>query len=156
VLRVSISAGVSPADVREVVGDEHLADVEISVDGDRAPGITRVRSEADLEHARVTFREALATLRAARPNSELIYLFVAAPVSGCFAIGQELKPRNSPPIQTFRYRSHAGQASQQFALLLSIPDYQRCTLLSRTGRPSTRMARPVSMNRPGFSGGPIR
>ncbi len=119
VLRVSISAGISPGDVREIVGDEHLADVEILVDGDRPPGVTRVRSEADLELVRLTFREALALLRAARPNIELIYLFVAAPVSVCFAIGQELKPRNSPPIQTFRYRSPAGQPSQQFALMLS-------------------------------------
>jgi hypothetical protein len=122
ILRVSISAAISPADVREVVGDEHLADVEISMEGDRAPGITRVRSEADLEHVRLTFREAFAALRAARPNIELIYLFVAAPVSVCFAIGQELKPRNSPPIQTFRYRSHSEQPSQQFALLLSAED----------------------------------
>lgn len=119
VLRVSISAGISPGDVREIVGDEHLADVEISLDGDRPPGVTRVRSQADLEHVRLTFREALARLRAARPNIDVIYLFVAAPASVCFAIGQELKPRNSPPIQTFRYRSQSGQPSQQFAMLLS-------------------------------------
>lgn len=119
VVRVSISADISPSDVREVVGDEHLADIEISVEGERPPGVTRVRSAADLEHARFTFREALARLRAARPNIDLIYLFVAAPVSVCFAIGQELKPRNSPPIQTFRYRSQSGQPSQQLALQLS-------------------------------------
>ncbi|MBK9117988.1 MAG: SAVED domain-containing protein [Phycisphaerales bacterium] len=63
-------------------------------------------------------REALAGLKEVFPNLNTIHMFIAAPVSVCFAIGQELKPRNSPPIQTYRFRRVEGQPAFKPALVL--------------------------------------
>lgn len=119
VLRVGISAAISDTDVREAVGEEKLADVTIAPADGTVPAVGLVRSAEDLALIRQTFREALGALRAARPNIETIHLFIAAPPSVCFAIGQELKPRNSPPVQTYRYRKVEGEPSQKPAILLT-------------------------------------
>jgi SMODS-associated and fused to various effectors sensor domain len=72
----------------------------------------------DVEQIRLDFRAAVAALASSRPNLDLIHLFVAAPVSVCFALGQELKARNSAPIQTYRFRTVSGQSRYQPALLI--------------------------------------
>jgi hypothetical protein len=119
VLRVSISATITDADVRQAVGEGALADVTVGLAEGGVPAVGSVRSAADVEAVRLAVRAALAALRAGRPNVEMIHLFVAAPPSVCFAVGQELVPRNSPPVQTYRYRNVPGEPHQRPALLIT-------------------------------------
>src|SRR6266849_7586509 len=108
VVRVEVSYPIADADVDAVVGRERLADVRIRPAGgqDPTPGI--VRSAADVAVVRHSFREALAAILDARPATEVIHLFVAAPVSVCFVVGQELRLRNGRNVQTYRYRRVDG------------------------------------------------
>lgn len=118
VLRVELSATISDEDIREAVGEDLLANLRVVLATGLTPAICKVRSEADLMIVRAAVRDALAGLKAARPNLDTIHLFIAAPVSVCFAVGQELKPRNSPPIQTYRFRRVEGQPAYKPALVL--------------------------------------
>ena len=118
VVRVAISVPIADADVAEAVGTEHLAEVTVGLADGAVPTYGNVRSLADLEAVRLEFRKALAAVRMARPNLDCIHLFVGAGSSVCFAIGQELKLRNSPPVQTYRYRKAVGEPSYKPALLL--------------------------------------
>src|SRR5204862_5205678 len=59
VLRVSIAAVVQDATVREIVGEEVLADVTVRF-ADGEPTTARVRSEAQLAEIRTKIREAIA------------------------------------------------------------------------------------------------
>jgi hypothetical protein len=81
-----------------------------------------VQSEKDVSSIRLAVREALAALASARPNADTIQLFVAAPVSVCLAIGQELRLRNGKDVQTYRYRSGSGDRALTPALLLTSGD----------------------------------
>lgn len=119
VLRIEITALISDEDVHAAVGTDHLADVSVSLEEGLTPKICRVRSFADLKNVRDSIRDALAVIRAQFPNLELIHVFVAGPVSVCFALGQELKPRNSSPIQTYRFRKIDGQPAYTAAIELS-------------------------------------
>lgn len=119
VIRVAISALISDSDVRDAVGDETLADITISHQDPSSAAVSRVKSPADVELIRVEFRRVYALLRNTRPNIELVHLFVAAPPSVCFAIGQELSLRNAPPVQLYRFRMSADGSSQVPAILLS-------------------------------------
>ncbi|MEW5918582.1 MAG: SAVED domain-containing protein, partial [Gemmatimonadota bacterium] len=94
------------------------ADVTVRfANGDQA--VTRVRSELQLQAIREAFREALAGIKNFRPNAEMLHLFVAAPNSVCFVIGQELVPRNTPPVQTYVYRPGAASTAYQPAILIT-------------------------------------
>lgn len=119
VIRVAISAQISDADVREVVGDETLADIVISHRDPVSAAVARIRSAEDVDAVRREFRRVYALLRNSRPNGDTVHLFVAAPPSVCFAIGQELSLRNSPPVQLYRFRKSTDRASQQQAILLT-------------------------------------
>jgi hypothetical protein len=120
VLRIEVSFPIADEDVRQAVGENHLAEVRICRRGaGGGPRICAVRSVVDLEAVRLAIREALSRLRAQVPNYELLHLFVAAPASVCFALGQELKPRNAPPMQTYRFRKENGQPSYKPAIELS-------------------------------------
>lgn len=119
VIRVAISAQISDADVREVVGDETLADIVIFHRDPVSAAVARIRSAADVDAVRREFRRVYALLRNSRPNGDTVHLFVAAPPSVCFAIGQELSLRNSPPVQLYRFRKSTDRASQQQAILLT-------------------------------------
>jgi hypothetical protein len=119
ILRVELSFAIADTDIHDVVGLQHLADVRVVLAEGLTPAICKVRSQADLQGVRLRIREALAALRAKFPNLETIHVFAAAPVSVCFALGQELKPRNSPPIQTYRYRKVEGRSSYRAAIELS-------------------------------------
>lgn len=116
VLRIAVSYPIEDADVLEVVGPHSLADVCISRKGECAQ-VGAVRSVEDLEVVRKEVRTALALLKRARPNLTQIHLFVAAPPSVCFVVGQELCLRNSPPVQTYRYRAET-KPRQQCAIFL--------------------------------------
>ena len=119
VLRIEISFAISDEDVRDAVGSNHLAEVKVVLAEDLTPVICKVRSPADVAEIRLRIREALSGARTKFPNLDAIHVFAAAPVSVCFALGQELKPRNSPRIQTYRYRKLDGQPAYQPAILLS-------------------------------------
>jgi len=119
VLRVALSFPISDKDVQEVAGIDHLADITITLAEGLDPAICKVRSSADLQEVRLKIRDALAAIRTRFPNLDTLLVFVAAPVSVCFALGQELKPRNSPPIQTYRYRKVEGQPAYTPAIELS-------------------------------------
>ena len=77
-----------------------------------------VRSADDVKTVRLALREVLARVATTRPNVDLIHLFVAAPVSVCFAIGQELHLRSARDVQTYRFRVRAGEKSYQPAIRL--------------------------------------
>ena len=119
VIRVAISAAISDSDVTEALGDALLADVTVTHQDVARCAVGSVRSAQDVLAIRQAFRQALALVRNARPNLDQIHLFVAAPPSVCFAVGQELSLRNSPPIQLYRYRQEPGRPSQQPAILLA-------------------------------------
>jgi len=119
VVRISISGNVNDEDVRSMLGDATLADVTIT-HADVVPARNLIRSSADVDVVRKAFISAYGALLNARPGIDIIHLFVAAPPSVCFAIGQELVLRNGKPVQTYRYRPGVGDApAQQPAILLS-------------------------------------
>lgn len=104
VLRLSLSAVIGDSDVEAAVGRETLADVTITPEEGVISRVGLIRSPADVEHTRAVFRSALSAILAARPGVEVIHLFVAAPVSVSFAVGQELHLRSTVPVQTYRFR----------------------------------------------------
>jgi hypothetical protein len=118
VVRVGISGLIQDSEVEAAVGREALADVTISPVG-VSPRVGLVRSPSDVEEVRRACREALSAIAAARPGVDVIHLFVAAPVSACFVIGQELHLRSSVPVQTYRFRKVEGETSWVEAIRLS-------------------------------------
>jgi hypothetical protein len=119
VIRIALSAAIADGDVRQAIGDETLADVTITHKDSTGPAVGRIRSAADVTAVRQEFRRIFALVRNMRPNADQIHLFVAAPPSVCFVVGQELTLRNSPPVQLYRYRKSTDRASQQPAILLT-------------------------------------
>ena len=117
VIRVSISAVVTDESIRPHVGTELLADITIRPTNE-TPNLGIVRSEADVTAIREEIRRAVGAIRAWRPGVHTIHVFAAAPVSVCFVIGQELKPRNSPPVQTYRFQMRDGMPEYHPAILL--------------------------------------
>jgi len=118
VVRVAVSAPISDADVTAAVGATHLADVTISPEG-RPPVTGIVQSAADVEHVRQVFRTTLGAIFSARPQVDAVHLFVAAPVSVCFVLGQELHLRSSVPVHTYRFRRAEGDTAYSEAIRLS-------------------------------------
>ncbi|CCH57626.1 hypothetical protein BN8_p06822 (plasmid) [Fibrisoma limi BUZ 3] len=120
VIRVAISYPINDEDVDEVVGKDRLADIRVTLPDERSPVVaSTVRSAADVQQIRQTFRQALAELLRFRPNVNLIHLFVSAPAPVCLVIGQELQLRNNVPVQTYRYRRIPGERSYKPAILLT-------------------------------------
>lgn len=118
VLRVEISYPILDADIDAAIGRDRLSNIRIVPDGIApAPGL--VRSSEDVARIRAAVRAALASLAASRPNVDVIHLFVAAPVSVCVAIGQELRLRNGKDVQTYRYRAGTGDRALVPAILLT-------------------------------------
>jgi hypothetical protein len=128
-LVVELSYPIDQRDVDAVVGSDVLSAVRIRPTTNPVPAI--VRSPADVRVAREIVREAIAAIERYRPGTSLIHLFIAAPVSVCFAVGQELRLRNGVDVITYRYRSQDRSEPYKRALLL-------------TGRPLGRGSRSVS------------
>ena len=108
VLRVEISATIEEALIRRFVSEtEEVAHVRIRPwDALPRPGAgERLRSRADVEEVRRAVREAVSGILEQRPNTRVIHLFIAAPVSACFVTGQELRIRNTRPVETYRHRA---------------------------------------------------
>jgi hypothetical protein len=118
VLVVEVSYPVSQADVEAVVGSETLASIRIRPT-ERNPAPTIVRSPDDVRAVRERVRDALAAIAQNRPGVTLIHLFIAAPMSVTFAVGQELRLRNGRDVQTYRYRSSDAAERYKPALLLT-------------------------------------
>jgi hypothetical protein len=112
---LEVSYPISDADVASVIGEETFPAVRLRpIDGAQ---LGRVRSPADLEAVRRAIRGALANMRTAYPNLEAIHLFAAVPTSVAFVLGQELVPRNTPAVHTYRYRAD-GEPKQRAAIIV--------------------------------------
>jgi hypothetical protein len=125
IIRVEISSSIEDDEVWNLVGKSDVADVRIRP-ADRTPEVgALIRSVEDVTAVRNAFREAIARILETRPGTNLIQLFVAAPPAVCFSIGQELRLRNIPPVQTYRYRNRAGAPVRSIAILLEdrAPDF---------------------------------
>lgn len=119
-LVVEISGSVLDSHVRQFIGEkEGVAAIRISPAVTAAQYCDLVRSAADVAEIRYAVRSALAILLKARPNVTKIHAFVAAPPSVAFAIGQELRIRNSRPVQTYRHRNTIDGPTMAPAMLLS-------------------------------------
>lgn len=127
VIRVSVSYDIEDADVDAVVSRGRLANITVRVDNPRP---TIVRSSADATAIRLEFRRALSKLRELRPRLDRIHLFVAAPVSICFLIGQELRLRSGVPVVTYRFRTGVNGANTTEAIVLQAGEasLSRCHL----------------------------
>lgn len=121
VVRVEISYPILDSDVEAAIGKERLCDIRIRPKG-RPPTPGIVKSASDVSLIRSMFREILAAIVSYRPNADVIHLFVAAPVSACIAIGQELRLRNVKEVQTYRYRSGTSNRALTPAILLTSGD----------------------------------
>jgi hypothetical protein len=128
-LVIEISYPIDQRDVDQAVGQDLLAAIRIRPTAEPTPGI--VGSLADVLTVRHAVREALAAIARYRPGASIIHLFIAAPMSVCFAIGQELRLRNGIDVMTYRYR-RADPTEQ----------YKRAILL--TARPLPRGSRAVT------------
>lgn len=119
ILRLEISATVDEDHVRDLVGSNDVAHIRIRPAQEMPAIAARIRSAQDVIAVRQAVREALAAIVEFRPKADTIHLFVAAPVSACFGTGQELRLRNMPPIQTYRYRRTDGRATTLAAIRLT-------------------------------------
>ena len=117
-LVIEISYPIDQALVDSLVGGDLLSAIRITI-ADQPPTRGIVKSVADLWEVREAVRDALAALRRARPGLQRIHLFIAAPPSVCFAVGQELQLRNGTDVQTYRYRSNDPAEPYKPALLLT-------------------------------------
>ncbi|GAB3243232.1 hypothetical protein GCM10027346_39930 [Hymenobacter seoulensis] len=120
-IRVEISSSIQDADVQAVLGTDVFSDIRIRLEGEQLPMVKTVRSAADAQAVRLALRQVLAAVNEYRPGTESIHLFVAAPAPVCFLLGQELRLRNNPPVQTYRYRAQEDVKYQE-ALLLTAGD----------------------------------
>lgn len=121
VLRVEISALIKDEDVDYYAGKATLANIRIQPK-DQSPQVNLIRSGNQARAVREAVRKALAALLTTRPNVGTIHLFVAAPVSVSFLIGQELRLRNNPPFQTYRFKPQSEGPDHRPAILLSVGD----------------------------------
>jgi hypothetical protein len=119
VLVVEVSFAIDEELVNALVGPDVLAKVRVTLAGGARPRPRIVQSAADVMEIREKVRTAIASIREARPGTELIHLFVAAPPSVCFAVGQELQLRNGIDVRTYRYRAADGAEPYKPALLLT-------------------------------------
>jgi SMODS-associated and fused to various effectors sensor domain len=125
-IRVEISAPIQDADVQAILEYDVLSDIRIRLSEEALPKVKAITSAADAQLIREALRTVLAALTLNRPGAELIHLFVAASMPVCFLLGQELRLRNNPPFQTYRYR-HQQPTKYQEALLLSANDAAQAT-----------------------------
>jgi hypothetical protein len=119
VLRIELTYAVKESDVALFVPEEErVADIRIVPEGGPRPRL--VRSLADVAAVRRSVQQAITTLVTNRPALTVLHLFISAPVSVCVVTGQELRIRNHPPVQTYRYRRGPdGQGVMREALRLT-------------------------------------
>ncbi len=116
-LVVEISYPIDQRDVDRAVGTDLLGAVRIRATPGPTPGI--VREPADVLAVRHAVREALSAFARFRPGASIIHLFLAAPMSVCFGVGQELRLRNGTDVMTYRYRRDDPTEVYKRAILLT-------------------------------------
>lgn len=117
VLRVSLSATVSPDDTRAVAAG--TVEIDISV---KKPDVMWLRSPEQIGVLGSTFRKVLKAIRDHMPNCQRIHLFYAGPTGGAVTIGQQINPRMNPLVDIYEY-------SRQWT-----PRYRHALTLSETRR----------------------
>jgi len=113
VIRVSLSAPISPDDSRAVVPNAFEVDLTVN-----SPSVTWLRSPAQLVVLGATFRDVLHIIRERLPKVERIHLFYAGPTGGAIVIGQQINPRMNPPVETYEY-SRQWNPRYRYALTIS-------------------------------------
>lgn len=117
---IRIEAARSVEGVGTVVGSDRLADVVVRAAVRSETDYGMIRSEADVQEVRRRVREAHAAIMAARPGIHTLHVFVSGPPSICIAVGEEMRIRNGPAVQTYRYRSTRAGSSQSTAILIHL------------------------------------
>lgn len=116
-LRVEAARSVEGVDAP--VGADRLADVVVRPTAPSKLDYGMIRSEADTQEVRHRVRQAHAAIMYSRPGIHTLHIFVAGPPSVCIAVGEEMRIRNGPVIQTYRHRSIRGGGVQTRAILIS-------------------------------------
>lgn len=114
-IRIEVSSRVADDLVRSTIGTDLLADVRISVP---EPTVGRVKGSRIAEFVRQETRRVLGRLQNSFPMLREIHLFVAAPNSVCFGVGQAIKPRNTAPCWTYQFRVVEGVPQYRRALCI--------------------------------------
>jgi len=108
VIRISLSANISPEDTRKVaVG---AIEIDIFV---KTPDVLWLRSAEQLQVLADRFRNVLTAIRNFMPGCQRIHLFYAGPTGGAVKIGQQVNPRINPPVETYQYSRQANPGYQR-------------------------------------------
>jgi hypothetical protein len=112
VIRVSLSANISPEDTRKVaVG---AIEIDIFV---KTPAVLWLRSAEQLQVLADRFRNVLTAIRNFMPGCQRIHLFYAGPTGGAVKIGQQINPRMNPLVETYQYSRQANPCYQRALIL---------------------------------------
>lgn len=104
-LRIELSSRIEEPLMRDFVPEtDEVANIVIRPKGVESQVRSLVRSRRDLQTVRERTREALAAVINNRPHVTAVHLFVSGPPSACVVIGQELRLRNMPQVETYRFR----------------------------------------------------
>src|SRR6266404_51373 len=112
-IRISLSATIDREDTIEACGDLPVQ-IDVSV---KSPDVMWLRSADQLRYLSQVFREVLTSIRKFVPGCQRIHLFYAGPTGGAVAIGQQINPRMSPPVELYEF-SYQGRPHYQHALSL--------------------------------------
>lgn len=113
IVRISLSASISPIATREAAGSAPM-EIDLSVTD---PDVTWLKSPGQLTVLGQMFRKALAVIRNKIPNCSKIHLFYAGPTGGAIVIGQQINPRMNPPVVLYEY-SRQSTPQHRYALTL--------------------------------------
>lgn len=108
VIRVSLSANISPEHTRKVA----LGTIEIDISV-KTPDVLWLRSAEQLHVLANRFRNVLTAIRNFMPGCQRIHLFYAGPTGGAVKIGQQVNPRMNPPVETYQYSRQANPSYQR-------------------------------------------
>ncbi len=99
VVRVSVSARVTPAVTRKVVRG-HPVEIDVAV---KHPDVAWLTSSSQVVQVVQAFRTVLANIRAHVPRCRRVHLFAAVPGPVAVALGQTINPRMNPPVRLYEY-----------------------------------------------------
>lgn len=114
VLRVSLSAGVTPEQTVECVNG---TTVEVDVRVAKPDPVSWLVHPDQVPAFRRAFRDTLARIREQVPRCTRIHLFAAVPMPCAVAAGQAINPRMNAPVQLYQFDLRA-KPSYRPALLL--------------------------------------
>lgn len=99
IIRVSLSARISPGDTTAVVGDCPVQ-VDLRVEN---PDVMWLSHPEQLAAIQKLFRYTLKELNRVLPQCRSIHLFYAGPTGGAIVLGQTINPRMNPEIALYEY-----------------------------------------------------